>query len=319
MLFVAGALAIFVVGGLTGVMVALAPFDWQAHDTYFIVAHLHYTLIGGMLFPVVAGIYYFYPAITGRRLSDRLGRTAFWLMLRRLQRHLRADAPDRPARHAAARLHLSRAGSGWDWLNLISTVGAFVFAAGFLVVVWDVLRPKGREPYAPRNPWNAGTLEWLAEIPGKPWGVRSVPVIESRYPLWEQQGFVAQGRPGPLLPARRRGGQARDAGHQRASTPSPMQCLRVPGPSFLPMIAAVFTGGAFIFPTFHMYAGGLVSGALAICRDPGLAVDRHRDDPREAGEGRRPRPAPAALRLRARARSAGGRCSSPCSATRPRS
>ncbi|MGH6918370.1 MAG: cbb3-type cytochrome c oxidase subunit I, partial [Geminicoccaceae bacterium] len=158
MLFTTGALAIFVAGGLTGVMVALAPFNWQAHDSYFIVAHLHHTLIGGLLFPVVAGIYYFYPAITGRKLSERLGRTAFWLMLTGftlafVPMHLTG------LRGMPRRVFTYPEGLGWDWLNLVSSLGSFVFAAGFLLVVWDVVRPKGREPYAERNPWNAGTLE----------------------------------------------------------------------------------------------------------------------------------------------------------------
>ena len=112
-------------------------------------------------------------------------------------------------------------GLGWDWLNLISTVGAFVFAAGFLVVVWDVLRPKGREPYAERNCWNAGTLEWLAEMPGESWGVRSVPLIESRYPLVGPEGLHARRGRGPLLSARRRGGPSARPWSPPASTPSP--------------------------------------------------------------------------------------------------
>src|SRR3546814_8388440 len=81
-------------------------------------------------------------------------------------------------------------GLGWDGLNMVSTVGAFVFALGVAVVVVDMLRPRGRQPYCTRNPWNAGTLEWLTEVPGKPWGVRSVPEIDSRYPLWDQKDFV---------------------------------------------------------------------------------------------------------------------------------
>ena len=109
MLFGFGGLAIFVLGGLTGVMVAIAPFDWQAHDSYFIVAHLHHTLIGGMLFPVVAGIYYYFPLLTGRMLSDRLGTAGVLADVHRLQPHLRADALRGPARHAAARVHLPRA------------------------------------------------------------------------------------------------------------------------------------------------------------------------------------------------------------------
>ena len=263
MLFSAGALAIFVAGGLTGVMVALAPFDWQAHDSYFVVAHLHHTLIGGMLFPVVAGIYYFYPAIRGRQLSDRLGRIAFWLMFTGfavafVPMHLTG------LRGMPRRVFTYPEGLGWDWLNLISTVGAFVFAAGFLVVVWDVIRPKGREPYAKRNCWNAGTLEWLVEIPARPWGVRSVPLIESRYPLWDQKGLMRDVDEGRFyLPDAEEG--ERETMVTSSIDAEPVQCLRVPGPSFLPMIAAVFTGGAFIFPTFHLFTAGLVSGALAIC------------------------------------------------------
>jgi cytochrome c oxidase subunit I+III len=262
MLFVTGALAIFVVGGLTGVMVALAPFDWQAHDTYFIVAHLHYVLIGGMLFPVVAGIYYFFPLLSGKKLSDRLGRIAFWPMfvgfnLGFLPMHLSG------LKGMPRRVFTYPEGLGWDWLNLMSTVGAFVLAAGFLVVVWDVLRPKGRQPYSERNPWQAGTLEWLAEMPDRPWGVRSVPVIKSRYPLWEQTNFVRDVDEGRFyIPDAEEG--LRETLVTSPLDAEPEQCLRVPGPTFLTMSAAISTGGAFIFPTFHMYVAGLASAALAL-------------------------------------------------------
>ncbi|MEO1961944.1 MAG: cbb3-type cytochrome c oxidase subunit I, partial [Paracoccus sp. (in: a-proteobacteria)] len=186
MLFVAGALATFVIGGLTGVMVALVPFDWQAHDTYFVVAHLHYVLIGGMLFPLSAGIYYYWPIVSGRKLSDRLGRWAFWIMftgfnLAFLPMHYSGLAG------MARRVWTYPATLGVGTANLISSIGAFVFAAGFLVIVWDVLRPRGREPYADRNPWNAGTPEWLTEMPGENWGVRSIPRVASRYPLWQEE------------------------------------------------------------------------------------------------------------------------------------
>jgi cytochrome c oxidase subunit I+III len=262
MLFVTGALAIFVVGGLTGVMVALAPFDWQAHDTYFVVGHLHYVLIGGMLFPVVAGIYYFFPFVTGKKLSDRLGRIAFWPMfvgfnLGFLPMHLTG------LRGMPRRVFTYPEGLGWDWLNLTSTIGAFVFAAGFLIVVWDVLRPRGKQPYAERNPWNAGTLEWLTEMPGQPWGARTVPLIESRYPLWDQKDFLRDYDEGRFfLPDAEEG--LRETLVTSTLDAEPEQCLRVAGPTFLTMLAAIFTGGAFIFPTFHMYIAGLVSAGLAL-------------------------------------------------------
>jgi cytochrome c oxidase subunit I+III len=262
MLFVTGALAIFVVGGLTGVMVALAPFDWQAHDTYFVVGHLHYVLIGGMLFPVVAGIYYFFPFVSGKKLSDRLGRIAFWPMfvgfnLGFLPMHLTG------LKGMPRRVFTYPQGLGWDWLNLLSTVGAFTFAAGFLIVVWDVLRPKGKQPYSERNPWNAGTLEWLTEMPGQPWGARTVPLIESRYPLWDQKDFLRDYDEGRFfLPDAEEG--LRETLVTSTLDAEPEQCLRVAGPTFLTMLAAIFTGGAFIFPTFHMYIAGLVSALLAL-------------------------------------------------------
>lgn len=262
MLYATGALAIFVLGGFTGVMVALAPFDWQAHDSYFIVAHLHHTLIGGMVFPVFAGVYYYYPAVTSKQLSARLGRWAFWLLfigfvVTFVPMHLTGllGMPRRVFTYPEA--------LGWDWLNLISSAGAFLFAAGFLIVAWDVLRPKGKQPLSERNPWNAGTLEWLAEMPGQSWGSRCIPLIESRYPLWQQEDFMRKVDEGRFyLP---------DAEELKRETmvttvldAQPIQCQRVPGPTFITMIAAFLTGGVFIFATFHWWILTTISGVLAL-------------------------------------------------------
>ncbi|MGH8502374.1 MAG: cytochrome c oxidase subunit I [Gammaproteobacteria bacterium] len=262
MLFVSGTLAIFVIGGLTGVMIALAPFDWQAHDTYFIVAHLHYVLIGGVLFPILAGAYYFFPFVTGHKLSDRLGKLAFWPMF------VGFNLAFFPM-HFTGLLGMPRRvftypqGLGWDGLNLMSTVGAFIFAAGLLVVVFDVLRPRRKKSYAPRNPWNAGTLEWLTEMPGEDWGVRSIPIVESRYPLWDQQDFIKHVDEGRFyLPDAEEG--KREMLVTSVLDATPVQCLRVPGNTFITMAAAFLTGGVFIFTTFHWYLAALVSGVLAL-------------------------------------------------------
>jgi cytochrome c oxidase subunit I+III len=261
MLFVSGALAIFVIGGLTGVMVAIAPFDWQAHDSYFVVAHLHYVLIGGMLFPVAAGIYYYWPLVGSRLLSDRLGKGAFWLMftgfnLAFLPMHWTGlmGMPRRVWTYPAE--------LGVSTPNLLSSIGAFIFAAGVLVIVFDILRPRRNAPYAPRNPWNAGTLEWLARMPGESWGARSVPVVTSRYPLWEQPNFVDDADNGRFyLP------DAEELKRETIVTSvldgTPIQCLRVPGPSFIPMVAAVFTGAVFIFATFHWWIAAIVAMVLS--------------------------------------------------------
>jgi cytochrome c oxidase subunit I+III len=262
MLFTFGSLAIFVLGGLTGVMVALAPFDFQAHDTFFVVGHFHYVLIGGALFPIFAGCYYYFPLIKGKALSERLGRTGFWLAfvgfnVAFLPMHLTG------LRGMPRRVFTYPAGIGFDALNLTSTIGAFILGAGAAVIFWDLLRPKGRQPYAPRNPWKAGTLEWLQEMPGKPWGVRSIPEIDSRYPLWDQPDFerdVDQGR--FYLPDAEEG--KRETIVSSVIDAQPEQCLRLPGPSFVPLLGAVATGGFFVFGTFHLWFLAGVSLVLAI-------------------------------------------------------
>jgi cytochrome c oxidase subunit I+III len=261
MLFAAGALAIFVIGGLTGVMVALAPFNWQAHDTYFIVAHLHYVLIGGVLFPLVAGIYYFYPLIVSKELSVRLAKVGFWLMfvgfnVAFFPMHLSG------LRGMPRRVFTYPEELGVNLLNMISTFGAFVFAAGVLVIAWDIVRPKGHQPYARRNPWNAGTLEWLAEMPGENWGVRSVPIVRSRYPLWDQPNLIADVDAGRYYLADAREGK-RETLVTSVLSAEPIQCLRVSGPAYITIFSAFALGGVFIFLTYHWWWATLVSGVLA--------------------------------------------------------
>jgi cytochrome c oxidase subunit I+III len=261
MLFSLGGLAIFVVGGLTGVMVALAPFDFQAHDTFFVVGHLHYVLIGGAIFPILAGCYYFFPLINGKKLSDKLGKVAFWLTfvgfnVTFLPMHLTG------LRGMPRRVFTYPADLGFDWLNLVSSLGAFILGAGFAVVVWDIVRPKGKQAFSERNPWKAGTLEWLQEMPGKPWGVRSVPEIDSRYPLWDQPNFERDVDQGRFYLADAEEGW-RETIVTTAIDARPVQCLRLPGPSFIPLYAALSTGGFFIFGTFHWWWLALISAMVA--------------------------------------------------------
>jgi cytochrome c oxidase subunit I+III len=263
MLWVFGSIAIFVMGGLTGVMVAIAPFDFQAHDSFFVVGHFHSVLIGGAIFPIAAGLYYFYPLLRGRQLSDRLGTIAFWLAfvgfhIAFLPMHLSG------MRGMARRVFTYPADVGLGALNLLSTIGAFVLAAGMAVVAWDVIRPKRREPLSPRNPWEAGTLEWLSEMPGKPWGIRSVPEIDGRYPLWDQPHLMRDVDEGRFyLP---------DAEELRRETlvtsvidARPVQCQRLPGPSFLPLLGATTLGGFFAFGTFHAWTPAMISLGVAVC------------------------------------------------------
>ncbi|HEX5659262.1 MAG TPA: cytochrome c oxidase subunit I [Polyangiales bacterium] len=262
MLWVLGSLAIFVLGGLTGVMVAIATFDFQAHDTYFVVAHFHYVLIGGAIFPLIAGLYYFYPIVADRKLSDRLGTIAFWLAfvgfnLTFLPMHLSG------LRGMPRRVFTYPSQLGVDDLNLTSSVGAFVLAAGIAVVVWDVLRPKRSQPYAPRNPWNAGTLEWVQDMPAKPWGIRSIPEIDTRYPLWDQPNLLRDIDEGRFyLPDAEEG--KRETLVTSVVDAQPVQCQRLPGPSFLPLLSAVTVGGFFVFGTFGWWRLAILSFMVGI-------------------------------------------------------
>ncbi|HZH05154.1 MAG TPA: cbb3-type cytochrome c oxidase subunit I, partial [Lautropia sp.] len=261
LLYAAGSLAIFVIGGLTGVMVAVAPFDWQAHDTYFVVAHLHYVLIGGSLLPLFAGIYYYWPLMTGKMLSDRLGRIAFWLMfvgfnLGFFPMHI-SGLMGMPRR---VYTYPEELGIGLP--NMLSTIGAYLFASGVAIVVADLFLSRLRAP-TQRNPWNAGTLEWLTATEDSSIGVRSIPLIESRYPLWDQPGFVKNVHEGRyFLPDAEEG--KRELMISTVLDAQPLQVARIGGPTVKPMIAAVTLGGVFILSTFHLYWSALFSGFAAL-------------------------------------------------------
>jgi cytochrome c oxidase subunit I+III len=262
MLWVFGSIAIFVMGGLTGVMVAIAPFDFQAHDTFFVVGHFHSVLIGGAIFPIAAGLYYYYPLLRGKQLSERLGTIAFWLAfvgfhVAFLPMHLTG------MRGMPRRVFTYAADLGLDGLNLLSSAGAFVLALGMGVIAVDVIRPKKRQPLSPRDPWQAGTLEWLSEMPGQPWGIRSVPEIDGRYPLWDQPNLLRDVDEGRFyLPDAEEG--RRETIVTSVIDAKPVQCQRLPGPSFLPLLGAVTLGGFFAWGTFHLWGAALVSLALAV-------------------------------------------------------
>lgn len=257
MLFAMGGIAIFVMGGLTGVMVALVPFDWQAHDTYFVVAHLHYVLIGGMLFPVFAGLYYYYPLIDGKHMSERVGRFAFWMMfvgfnITFFPMHIAG------LRGMPRRVFTYPGDLGWDWLNLMSTMGAVVLGIGMFAVVVDVTLHRRRQPRGEVNPWNAGTLEWISE-PEEKWGMRSIPRITSRYPLWHQKGLAEEVKRGDwYLPHAREG--RRETLVTSVLDAEPEQVLRVGGTSYITIISAVTLGIVFVALTFKWWMVSLVSG-----------------------------------------------------------
>ena len=182
MLHLLGFFFTFVIGGLTGVMVAVVPFDWQAHDTAFITAHMHYVLFGGFVFPIFAGIYYWLPHFTGRRRFFHIGELAFalifigfhvtflamhWVGLLGQRRRISTYAPE----------------DGWTTINLISSVGSFVLAIGIAMILIDVILHVLTAGRGRRNPWRAGTLEWAMMTPAPAYNFASLPPVSSRTPL----------------------------------------------------------------------------------------------------------------------------------------
>jgi cytochrome c oxidase subunit I len=185
MLFSLGLIALFTIGGISGVMLAAIPFDWQVTDTYFVVAHIHYVLFGGAIFALFSGIYYWFPKMTGRILNDTLGKWHFWLMF------IGMNMVFFPM-HILGLLGMPRriytydSGLGWDGWNLLMTIGAFIVALSVLIFVINFFRTMAGPAGAPDDPWDGYTLEWLTTSPPPPHNfTHTIPPVASPRPAWD--------------------------------------------------------------------------------------------------------------------------------------
>ena len=184
LLFVLGFLFIFVAGGLTGVMIASVPFNRQVHDTFFIVAHLHYVLIGGAVFPLFGAVYYWFPKLTGRMLGERLGRWHFWTFAVGFNvtffpmHQLGLEGMPR-------RVYTYLDGLGWHSLNLIASIGAALMAVSVTIFLVNVVRSLYHGEVAGDDPWGADTLEWSTSSPPPPYNFHPLPVVQGLYPRWD--------------------------------------------------------------------------------------------------------------------------------------
>jgi cytochrome c oxidase subunit 1 len=237
--FAIGFVAMFIIGGLSGVMHAVAPHDLQQTDTYFVVAHFHYVLFGGSIFALTSGAYYWWPKMFGRLLDERLGKVHFWLML------VAFNLTFFPM-HLVGLLGMPRrtytypAGLGFEFYNQLETVGALLLGLSQLIFLYNVIKTWRKPADAPADPWGGATLEWAIPSPPQEWNFNEIPVVHSRDPLWELK--------------RERGG----------ALPEPVKTngagIHLPNPSFWPLMAAI--GVTLVFVSLllmpHFHAPGII-------------------------------------------------------------
>jgi cytochrome c oxidase subunit I+III len=239
LLFVLGFIFIFVLGGLTGVMVAIVPFDWQVHDTYFIVAHFHYVLIGGVIFPIMAGLHYWLPKMTGRMLSARMEKWSFWLTF------VGFNTTFFPM-HIMGMLGMPRRVYTYPeslelgGYNFIATIGSFLVATGFLLFLINFWKSLRHGAPAGDDPWKGDSLEWSLSSPPPSFSFFRPPVVYGRHALWDQPTPAESNEIERLSqtlagqPETWRGTLVTD---ELDSSPQAIQWL--PGPSYLPLLAAL--------------------------------------------------------------------------------
>jgi cytochrome c oxidase subunit I+III len=252
-LYMASFFFVFIVGGLSGVLLASGPIDRQVHDSYFVVAHFHYVLIGGSTFPVLGGLYFWFPKITGRMLDDRLGRCSFWLLLAGFNLTF-FPMHQLGLAGMPRRVYTYPSSLGWQGLNQLATAGAAVIFVALLVYAINVAVSLRAGAPASDNPWEASTLEWATSSPPPPYNFAPQRIVAGREPLWQAEG-AALAVVG-LQP------DSREVLVTYVLDAEPDHRYPMPGPSLWPLLTAIATSVMFIWSIFDPW--GVVWGSIPI-------------------------------------------------------
>ena len=262
MMFAIGFVAMFTIGGLSGVTHAVSPHDRQQTDTYYVVAHFHYVLFGGALFGIMGGMYYWWPKIFGRMLSERLGKVHFWLWFIGFNltfgpMHLVGLAG------MPRRIYTYSDGMGWNLYNMMETVGAFIIAISVLVFIWNIIVTTRRAVPAPADPWDARTLEWSIPSPVPPYNFAEVPTVHGLDDWWHRKYTEDD-----------RGRLVRLPTQPETEALIDPHSVHMPSPSFYPLVASIglpIIGYGMIYRAWYVAIFGavvLLAGLYAWAMEP---------------------------------------------------
>ncbi len=264
LLFIVGFIVFFIVGGLSGITLAAIPFDQQVHDSYYVIAHFHFVIFGAAVFPILGGMYYWFPKVTGRMYHEGIGKLSFWMTF------VGTTVTFFPM-HIVGLLGMPRrnytypAGLGWGFLNALETIGSYVLAAGLIMIVANLLVSLRRGPAAGNDPWGGATLEWSTSSPPPAYNYPVIPTVSSAYAMWDGEDRELDNR------RLERGEGLLERGHQ---TPASSvqdadydETLSMPPHSPWPFVAALMLAGIFAMLLLRHYAiaaGFLFAGALTV-------------------------------------------------------